>query len=147
MITIVKLIIFINRIAIIGTKNPVKISLFIITLRALIFYIIKILISRSWFSIIFFLIFIGGILIVFLILSSLRPNEKSIKLKLNLIFLSIVPLIILISSISRIEIKTTIIKWTIQSRYNIEIIILIILIYFFSFIIIIASKKITLRSI
>lgn len=132
-------------ITIIRTINPIKIRITLVFIRALSFQFIQTQISNSWISLIFILLFIGGILIIFMILSSLLPNEKSLKIKSIFICLFIIQLILIVSRITY-QIIYTQIKWIIQSRASLEFIIILITIYFISFVYILSKNEQTIRS-
>lgn len=55
-------------------KNPVKIAVTILFFSTTVFNLMGIQIGSNWIRIILFLIFTGGILITFIVLSSLMPN-------------------------------------------------------------------------
>lgn len=134
-----------NSIIILTSINPVKIRLNILIFRILIFISIGKIRRRIWFPIIFLLLFVGGVIIIFIILSSLAPNEKSLKTHIKKFFIyttTIMPWIIYRDVNSKIHR----LKWIIKSNSNIEILIIIILGYFFSFILIIRTDKLSIRS-
>lgn len=92
--------------------------------------------SSAWFSLILFLVFIGGLIVLFVYISSLASNEtftqKNYFLNLNLIFLFISALIILIFKEEifidkRIKINTKELIIKIYSNNNFEITFIIIL--------------------
>lgn len=63
----------------IQTINPVKIRAILIATGVIIFNVIYFITRNLWFPIIIYLMFIGGILIIFILLSSILPNEKTYK--------------------------------------------------------------------
>lgn len=82
------------------TNHPISIGLILLTQTLLSCLLSGIITKRFWFSYILFLIFIGGILILFIYMSSLAANEKinfspSFIIKLSIIFIITIPIIIL----------------------------------------------------
>lgn len=70
-------------IIIFSRKNPVKLRIIIMITASLIFFIIWINRRSAWFPSILMLLFTGGILVIFIILSSFHPNEGTSKLKMK----------------------------------------------------------------
>lgn len=116
-----------------NSKNPIKIRLLILLSVSIIFSVLRTNTGNVWFPLLFFVLFTGGILIIFIILSSILPNEKALKRKMPKI------LIIWIIVWSLIERKKeiffprdhNIIKGTLTSGIIFPFITLTILIYFF----------------
>lgn len=67
------------------TKNPVKLRIILICLSITLFFMMSLKTGQVWFPTLIFLIFIGGILMIFMILSSVLPNEKPGKTKIKVI--------------------------------------------------------------
>lgn len=147
--TIIFIFIWIFTILLISSLNPVKIRIILILLRSTLFRIFYLNNTRSWFPIIYFIIFIGGIIITFVILCAVIPNEKTLKTK-KIIFSTIIIIILtffcLQINISRENQIIHQIKWFFQSRLTFEILILMILRYFLSFIFILSKETSRLRS-
>lgn len=61
------------------TNNPVNLSINLIILRTCLIFEIYVMKRERWFPILFYILFLGGILVIFLILSSVSPNEKPKK--------------------------------------------------------------------
>lgn len=105
--------------------------------------------SIIWYPLLYFLIFIGGILLIFIILSSILPNEKNkISIKSLIKFAFFLPIIFLLlikkeSIILRVRIKTT--KAILDSRRRSLFLILAMLIYFFGAIILISEEEAPIR--
>lgn len=138
------LILYTTIINLIETYHPVKIIIIMTSARITILILARETSGNSWFPIIFFLIFIGGILIVFIILCALLPNEPTNKTKSRkwtLIILLATPSLIYIDT----EISTQI-KWFMHSNIVLKIIIILILIYLISFIYVLSKNKNTLKS-
>lgn len=64
-----------------STKNPVKIRVSLLIWSALIFSYIVVTGGSTWFPLILTLLFTGGILVIFIILSTFDPNTKAGKVK------------------------------------------------------------------
>lgn len=140
-ITWLILIIFIR-----NTINPVKTRIALIILRITTFYIINERVRNSWAPLIFLLIFTGGILIIFIILSSLLPNEKSLKIKpIPLLAIISIPLTTLIRRERNLT-RTVKIKWFLQSSWTLIYTIILILAYFLSFIYTLSKNNQPIRS-
>lgn len=147
MITTRLILIILSTLIMLFSTNPVKTSITILISAIIRFLLIFLTRRKRWYPIIYFLIFIGGILVLFIILSSILPNEpiKNNKLK----FMAILRILSIIIGInikteninSRIQIKATLI-----SRSRIYLLVGIILIYFFTFILILSKEKEVLRS-
>lgn len=135
---------------ILRAKNPVKIGFILICTRTLLLYWMAIERGGTWFPLIIYLLFIGGILIIFLILSSLLPNEKSQKNKISL-WITLVLILLgfyfapMLGHPKRIQDSALGIKRAITSRLNIITIGMIILLYFLIFVSIISRNKSPLR--
>lgn len=130
-------------------SNPVKISIRLIFLRITIFNSIFLISGIRWFPLIFCLLFIGGILMIFLILSSLIPNEKIKKNKINKNMMLISIIIAILINLNW-KIKINEISWTqrkifLINNLNIATITILILIYFLIFIILNIKEKVSLR--
>lgn len=120
-------------------KSPIKMIGILIQARAWIFVCIWMWTSSSWMPIIFFLIFMGGIIILFIMVSSILPNEKSEKIKYIIIF--VLPLTFVIELSKTIRVRNLLdFKWFSQMYTNLYFLCLIILLYFFAFIYIISSN-------
>lgn len=84
MITILKALFIILLMKLITCNNPVKIRLMLTTISFIIIVIIKEMSGMSWIPLILSMLFTGGILIMFIILSSITPNEPIKKNKKRL---------------------------------------------------------------
>lgn len=146
---IISIIIILNLIVLSYTKNPIKTRFFILTLSSISFLLIKLETRNTWFPLLFFLLFNGGILLIFIILSSIIPNEKSIKIK-TLKLLTLISITIILYTIS-IKIQTqksnfNQIKRFLTSTIRISLIIVLILLYFFNTARIIKIEESPIRS-
>lgn len=146
---IVRITIIIIILILINSNNPIKTRFIILSSSALIFLLVKTKTGQTWIPLIFFILFIGGILIVFIILSSILPNEKSIKIKIPKTFFLILITSIILEPIIITE-KTNLspeIKRFISTGYTLALIIRVILIYFFGSISINKNEDQSIRSI
>nr|YP_009720756.1 NADH dehydrogenase subunit 6 [Athalia icar]QGL07074.2 NADH dehydrogenase subunit 6 [Athalia icar] len=98
MIKLFFILLMLNSIFTFLSKTPFLMIFFLISQTLLITLTITMLNSTSWFSYILFLIFIGGLLILFIYINSLIPNQKiSMNLKFNqMSFLIILTIIIIL---------------------------------------------------
>lgn len=129
------------------TINPIKIARGLLAARVFMAMTIQITLGIRWMPIIYILLFTGGILITFIILSSLIPNEKfSIKI--------ISPALILTATIltygqkhksTQIE-PPILIKWTAERHYTSLFVIALVLAYFLAFLNVTYSDKTPLQS-
>lgn len=127
-------------------SNPVKIGIALIVLRALLLLILTVEKRNIWIPRIFFILFIGGILIIFMILSSLRPNEKSIKIKISvgIIILILTAVTNFHNEFSQERIRIT--KSILNSIFSTTGITILLVAYFLTFISILNKRKNTLRT-
>lgn len=63
------------------SSNPVKTRVAILALRITIFFQMRATTGASWIPILITILFIGGIIIMFIILSAVLPNEKRMRVK------------------------------------------------------------------
>lgn len=144
----IKLTILICTNIIIFIKNPVKIRIILIILRLTIFFLIYLRSGIVWFPILFSLLFIGGILIIFIILSSILPNEK--RTKIHIMRTIILSNLILFTQHSKIEeslITGKFIKRFLSRNNSFNLLILILILYFFSTITILCKVELPIRSV
>lgn len=130
-----------------NSNNPIKTRFSILISASCIFLFLKINSSTIWIPLIFFILFTGGILIIFIILSSVLPNEKTIKVKYS----KVVIILIILLSFSSIKINGIEgihgqMKRFISSGLNLIVITLIILIYFFNAINLNSKEETPMRS-
>lgn len=120
--------------------NPVKISLNLSFLSLIIFFVIYLNSRQVWFPFMFVLIFMGGIMIMFMILSSILPNEKSSK---NFLRLPMILVVLSTLNFSNYQTQSSIpkqLECMINSNTSMILMMILILAYFFSSIKI-ASKE------
>lgn len=105
-------------------KHPITLGL-ILLIQTIIVSIIRGLISETfWLSYILFLIFIGGLLVLFIYITRLAPNEI-IKISINIIFTNTILIILLFYLTIYINTKIQsqeIIQYTLINKFNINII-------------------------
>ena len=126
-------------------NNPVKMKIRLIAARFFIFFLIKNITSRSWLPFIFAILYLGGILIMFMILSSFLPNRKiknniGRKVFLWLALASALPSRLIYTC------HTANLKAFIEEKINFIFITLWILGIFFGFILILRDCRISIRS-
>lgn len=136
-------------IAIIKSINPVKIRIILIMLRNFLFLNLFLKRRISWFPTIFLIIFTGGILMIFIIVSSIIPNQKPIKFKISMTVLIARSIIALIEMKNTKELTTTFrsLKWNMERIFYIARLTSLIILYFFTFIRILSIEKRSMRSI
>lgn len=145
-LNLIKGLTLISSLNVVFLTNPVKVRITLLIVRIAIFLSLIIKRGESWFPILFSMLFIGGILIIFIILSSISPNEKSIKL----LFLSIPVIILIILTFQENKILENreihkFPKRFLDSRSRFSFIILILILYFFSAIIILSKVETPMR--
>lgn len=141
------LILYIFYLAIKNT-NPIKIRVTLVLIGALMFYYIKILTRQSWFPMIFYILFIGGILIIFIIVSSMLPNEPIKKNNYRKI-IGILIVILIIGSTKNITITQELwsnVKNELLTNLNFIILTNMLIRYFVTFLILVSKEKIPLRT-
>lgn len=129
-----------------SSANPVKVTILLILMRILNFFIIHVQTASTWFPIIFLIMFTGGILMMFIILSSILPNEPAKKIK-N--FIIIIVIFIATTPFMAYASRTTFIpstKWFLTSSPILWGTITLVSAYFLSFITILSKNKSSLRS-
>lgn len=128
----------------VSSTNPVKIMLILLGISSSSFVICYWLGVMSAFVIILYILFVGGILIIFIILASLLPNEKSIKSRT-------IPIIAGISIITWLlrESFKSVTRETVKSAFfSIQIVtmaVILVLIYFFSFLYVLSRQDQPMR--
>ena len=130
----------------IKAANPVKMAILLILIRAFTFLLLGIHTSSVWFSIIFLMLFTGGILIMFMILSSILPNEKAIKSKspatIILIFSALIPL----TNPYGLDTLAPSTKWFLASGSTLVGTVALVSRYFLAFVYILSKRNSPLRS-
>lgn len=115
------------------SANPVKTSLAILGVRVFIFLQMRILSGTSWVPVLMVLLFMGGIIIMFIILSSVLPNEKRIKVKNYWVFAPILAIAVIGWNWERgVNPSPRRYKRFLSSGNNFWIIIILIITYFIS---------------
>lgn len=125
------------------TLNPVKIATIVALSGSIIFCYLRITKGTSWIYILILILFLGGIMIVFMIISSLAPNEPSLPSK-STFWISIVTLIAMITQVSRDGRRQM--KWFAMSTQNIRFIVIMVLRYFVVFIWIVSMESCSMRT-
>lgn len=147
MITIIEALIILLLAFMINVKNPVKMSITVLASGSAILLLSCSITGIIWINLILFLLFIGGILVVFIIISSVTPNERGGKVK-RLLFLPyfmiglcFTPYLWTEGAQTSTHIKSVLI----ETRFLMMMVIVISL-YFFIFIKILARREIRLRT-
>lgn len=131
----------------IKSGNPLKTRVSILGARIIIFTYIQWVSRGVWIPTLMILLFIGGIIIIFIILSSIIPNEKSIKSKGASFILFLTTLFILVGpqraskEAMPIEAKNFLIRGE-----NFWVMTLIILIFFLASMRILSSEQTPMRT-
>lgn len=147
MITLTKIVLLVLLINFVTKETrPVKLSISLVIIRGIIMLLLNALRGESWFPIIFYLLFIGGIIIIFIILSSVRPNEKMPKLKNYITFAIILSTISTLSYRNQNTCASNILKEVLIRNHNVLSLTALVLVYFLAFIYLISKNKIPLRS-
>lgn len=132
-----------------NSNNPMKIRFSILLGSSIIFLLIKIKTGSVWIPLIFFILFTGGILMAFIILASILPNEKIMKLKTSKIFFLILIMTTLITYTKMLGVENIApqIKSFISTSLTLFLIVSIILIYFFGSVNLNARREYSIRSV
>lgn len=147
MTTIASILLLIIRLTMaLKSMNPIKVRISVLIARAIIFLIMRTITGTSWFPLVLIVLFIGGIIMIFIILSSILPNEKRLKRKFALVI--ILTSIILLTSRSwaltaeRVSFNR---KIYLSRRINFFVVMAIILFYFLARIRVLRSEKTPMR--
>lgn len=143
--------IFLVSLQLLSYKSPVKFISSLILLAARLTILCILVRATSWMGRIFFMIFIGGIMVIFIILSSLLPNEKRTKVKKFALVLSFLGILVVLLSADLIGVGAeSAFNYQTKSFFgssgSFEILILLILAYFFNFIFLISKQNSSLRT-
>lgn len=127
-------------------SNPVKIRILLLAVSIILFTLIFLIRGRTWFPTLFALLFMGGILIIFIILSSILPNEKRTKIKiLYRIIILRAGVAFFVQKFRELNNSFRNTKRFLSSRFAFYFIILILILYFFSVISILSKEEIPMR--
>lgn len=131
-----------------GSTNPVKLIVRLLAIRRGVFWVAAVNKSRIWIRRVFLIIFIGGILIMFMILSSLLPNEKRLKNKKtkSLAFIVFIARACNMATPRKERGLTQEIQLIFLSNGRFEILVIVILVYFFCFIYMVTKENSRIRS-
>lgn len=145
MMTTINLILILASSTMIYNLNPMKIIYLLMCIGFNLFTLIYCLVGSSLFPVIILIIFIGGILIAFMIVTSILPNEPLKKNTASNIT-AIRLLLIVVFIVAPNQAATYKYKSIFLRNINTIIIVIIILAYFIGFIYLIYTTKITLRT-
>lgn len=127
--------------------NPVKIGFLLIIFSVSNFFVMFFSLGSSWFPLIFSLLFIGGVIVLLMVISSLFSNEKTDNYSLFFIFLTFLFFIIFfVPFFSRMFVYAQDFKVFLYSGFNFMFMVLLVLGYFFLFLFFISFEKASLRS-
>nr|WJO90013.1 NADH dehydrogenase subunit 6 [Pieris rapae] len=80
------------------SKHPLSMGLMIITQTLILSLILGVYINTYWFSYILFLVFLGGLLVLFIYVSSIASNEMmNFSFKMKLFFLLMINMMMILS--------------------------------------------------
>nr|YP_009351816.1 NADH dehydrogenase subunit 6 [Rhinotergum shaoguanense]AQQ72855.1 NADH dehydrogenase subunit 6 [Rhinotergum shaoguanense] len=131
------------------SNNPVKAMMSLLMLSSITAIMMFNFSSMAWFPSIFYLLFMGGILMVFMIMSSIMPNEKMSKIK-NIFLVTAVIMLITLNMAENAKIEELMfnsqLKWFMMCNQNILMATILIMVYFFMFIKQVSKEKSSLRS-
>lgn len=125
------------------TINPVKIASILVLVGSRLFCYLGVTKGSSWLFLLMLMLFLGGIMIVFIIMASLTPNEPSLPSKFRAFALAA----LFFASTAYISgDRASQLKWFCISSRNIQIMIMLIVGYFISFIWIVSIEKTSIRT-
>lgn len=126
--------------------NPVKMGFLLIFFRLLNFFVIFFSSGGSWFPLIFTLLFIGGVMVLFMVISSLFSNEKTDNYSFILISFAFLLIRFLMFSFCQFVVFGLENKIFITVGFNFSFMVSLVLGYFFLFLFFISFEKASLRS-
>lgn len=125
--------------------NPVKLTIILMIYSSIITLRLWHMTAATWFPLIFYILFIGGILIMFIILSSGIPNEKAMKLKIELLLVTAIATIrTFFPRSTTVDIATA--KRELMTQHSFTLLAAILVLYFFFFLKIVSRKKYPARN-
>lgn len=111
-----------NSLAIIFTQSSILIILLVVTQTFLVCISIKLLINTRWYSFILFLVFVGGLLVLFIYIVRLSPNSQfTVRNLIIIIYSSIVIGTLLTNSLLLENVKIVNIKFINLNNYSLLI--------------------------
>ena len=121
--------------------SPLALGLWILILSIRISFLVRLMFS-SWFGFILFLIYIGGILVIFAYFVSIQPNQQ-FELKRSLMFSFLIFFRLVINNyVVTIDLISHI-NWWIDSLFNLSNLSIIVLLGFILFLALVIVVKIT----
>ena len=140
-VTYIRILVVSLGLSIIIAFSPLALGLWILLLSIRISFLIRLIFS-SWFGFILFLIYIGGILVIFAYFVSIQPNQQ-FELKKSLMFRGLVFVNLFINNyIITVDLFTNI-HWWINSLFNLSNLRVVILLGFILFLALVIVVKIT----
>lgn len=147
MMTLNKTVTLISLVILKKIINPIKIGMVILIAGAIILILVASDTGNVWTSSIIFLLYLGGILVVFIVISSVAPNEKPKKVKRLLVITFLLASIFLrISNKETLESLVSQSKARVSSGALILAIILLMSSYFFIFLSVVREGKTSIRT-
>lgn len=127
-------------------KRPIKLLTILIFLRIILFLNIYSKSGQAWLPIVIFIIFSGGIIIIFIIVSSFLPNKNKGIIKKFLWLIIVLTLFFCINKEYTKECSHTLTIEFLRCYRNILILIFLIRVFFLGSILIISKSKTPIRS-
>nr|YP_009228542.1 NADH dehydrogenase subunit 6 [Phyllocoptes taishanensis]ALK03805.1 NADH dehydrogenase subunit 6 [Phyllocoptes taishanensis] len=127
------------------SMGPMKLAVNLLIMSVLLMTLLSMKMGLSWLSLVYVMLFTGGILMMFMILSSFLPNEKSTKLNVSTLALAI-PFMVSIQNLDPSDIlPTTTMKWVLEASSTSISLMAIMLLYFVAFLENVSSDKLPMR--
>lgn len=129
-------------------SNPIKTRIAILLIGGLMIQISSSISGASWISILILMLFMGGIIMMFIILASILPNEKGLKVKNPLVYALIVIFLVIFSRAPITgAIGGSVTKTFLTSGQNFYMIMRLILLFFIGRIRTLSTENTPMRSI
>lgn len=126
--------------------NPVKMRITLIIIARILIGKLYLLKGIAWFSCIIYLLFVGGILMMFIILSSLMPNQKPKKIKKFSLFIKTIISALILFWPPEHQRWGLNLMWQLRNNVAIGLALALVSAYFFFFIFLISKRKSSIKS-
>lgn len=147
MISIWKTIFLMAMLIPIWTNNPLKIRIGLVLVRGVIFLIITVTTRTRFFPLVYYILFLGGILMMFIILSSLAPNAKIKKIKMAPTIIILLGVLTISAFTSTIKTREGImVKQTLSGRRTSIFLFFLVISYFLGFILTLEKENLPMRT-
>lgn len=125
------------------SDRPVKLRILMIFIRIYLFLTVIKRTGNVWFPMMYTLLVVGGIVLMFIILSSVLPNRtiKKEKYKVRITFIWIMSCYVYSLQRRSISTEIAIIKQVLSAHQNMVVMMTLIILYFLSFIYVLSRKK------